>query len=54
MSAWAGVGDTDRALDWLETACEARNASLVLLRMPWFDGLQAEPRFQAVLRQVGL
>ena len=54
VSAWVGVGETDRALDWLETACEERNASLVLLSVPWFDTLRAEPRFQAVLRTVGL
>ena len=54
VTAWVGAGDTGRALDWLETACEARNASLVLLRTPWFDRLRAEPRFQVVLRQVGL
>ena len=54
VAAWAGVGDTVRALDCLEAACRQKDASLIALGAPWFDGLRAEPRFQAVLREVGL
>ena len=54
VAAWAGVGDTARALDWLEAACRQKDASLIALGAPWFDCLRAEPRFQAVLREVGL
>lgn len=52
---YAAVGDVSRALQWLETARDVRDAGLSLLRVdPGLDTLRAEPRFRAVLDQVGL
>jgi serine/threonine protein kinase/Flp pilus assembly protein TadD len=49
------VGDKDRALDWLEKGVEERDDWLVWLYVdPLFDPLRSEPRFQAVLKRVGL
>lgn len=53
VGAWSGAGKTDRALDWLESSFQARDASLILLRGPWFDPLRPDPRFEAVTRAIG-
>jgi TolB-like protein/DNA-binding winged helix-turn-helix (wHTH) protein len=52
----AQAGRRDEALAWLETAADARSRWLVSLVLvePRFDTIRAEPRFQAVLRRVGL
>lgn len=51
----AAVGDVPRALQWLETARDVRDAGLSLVRVdPGLDTLRAEPRFRVVLEQVGL
>ncbi len=52
---YAAVGDVARALQWIETARDVRDAGLSLLRVdPGLDALRAEPRFRAVLEQMGL
>ncbi len=49
------IGNKDRSLDWLEKAVEERDNWLVYLYAdPLFDPLHNEPRFQAVLKRVGL
>ena len=50
---YAHAGGNDRALDWLERACEQHEAPLVHLQVAWdWDSLREQPRFQALLRQV--
>jgi len=50
---YAHAGATDRALDWLERACQQHEAPLVHLQVAWdWDCLREQPRFQALLRQV--
>ena len=52
---YAMVGDPGRALQWLDTACAARDGGLSLLKVDaCMDPLRAEPRFQAILERVGL
>jgi DNA-binding winged helix-turn-helix (wHTH) protein/lipoprotein NlpI len=52
---YAAVGDRPRALHWIETARDVRDAGLSLLEVdPGLDGLREEPRFQAIVEQVGL
>jgi len=52
---YAAVGDLPRALQWLETARDVRDAGLSLLNVdPGLDGLRGEPRFQALLDQLHL
>jgi TolB-like protein/Tfp pilus assembly protein PilF len=48
------AGDTSRALDWLERAYEARDPNLPYLRLPIYDPLRSAPRFQSLLRRIGL
>lgn len=51
----AATGDDDRALEWLEKAFEARDSGLFWLRvMPVYDSLRSHPRFQEMLRRLGL
>jgi tetratricopeptide (TPR) repeat protein len=52
---FAGLGDKNQALDWLEKGLEARDPHMVFLPVErkW-DGIRNEPRFQALLRRIGL
>ena len=50
---YASLGDTDQAMNWLEKGFEERFNPGVLLR-PGFDPLRSDPRFQSLLRRIGL
>ncbi len=50
-----GLDDKDRALEWLERACAEHDPWIAWLKAdPVFDTLRADPRFQRLLRKVGL
>jgi TolB-like protein/Tfp pilus assembly protein PilF len=52
---YAGLGETQGALDWLERAYDQRTWSLYLLKVePMYDNLRGEPRFQALVRKMRL
>lgn len=52
---WAGLGENDKALDWLDKAFEERESDLVMLKVePSFDRLRPNPRFQRLMRRLGL
>jgi serine/threonine-protein kinase len=52
---YIGLGDRERALDWLEAAYEARDPFLCYAKVfPPYDRLRAEPRFKALLERMGL
>lgn len=52
---YLALGDTASALDWLERAAEERSPLVVYVKTaPQFDRLRNEPRFQALLRKIGL
>ena len=49
-----GLGEKDRALDWLEVAYRQRSGALAFLSVePLLEPLRAEPRFQQLARRVG-
>ena len=51
---YAGLGDKDKAFEWLEKAYEERSDSLAWFRFdPESKGLQSDPRFAALMRKVG-
>jgi TolB-like protein/DNA-binding winged helix-turn-helix (wHTH) protein/Flp pilus assembly protein TadD len=50
---YAALGDTDQAMSWLEKGYEERFNPGVLLR-PGFDPLRSDPRFQDLVRRIGL
>jgi tetratricopeptide (TPR) repeat protein len=50
-----GLGETDQALGWLQKAFQERCWYLVLLKLdPRLDSLRSDPRFQDLVRSVGL
>jgi hypothetical protein len=53
--AYLGVGNNDAALSSLEKAYAARSNLLTALKVePAYDPLRDDPRFQELLRRVGL
>lgn len=50
---YTSLGDTDQAMNWLEKGYEGRFNPGVLLR-PGFDPLRSDPRFEDLVRRVGL
>jgi adenylate cyclase len=52
--AYSGLGDHDRAIARLGKAYEERSAEMVFLRIPTWDSLRSDPRFIALLKDVGL
>ena len=53
--SYALGGDKTKALDWLEKAYEEHNPNLPYVScQPRWDPLRSEPRFQALLRRMGI
>ena len=54
--AWCylDAGDYERAIDWLEEAYEVRDPNLPYIGDPGFDPLRSDPRFQDLVRRMGL
>ncbi len=50
---YVALADMDQAMNWLEKGYEERFNPSVLLR-PGFDPLRSDPRFQDLLRRIGL
>ena len=51
---YAGLGDKQQAIYWLENAYAEGSGHLGLKVDPTWDDLRSEPRFQDLLRRVGL
>jgi TolB-like protein/tetratricopeptide (TPR) repeat protein len=52
---YAGLGDTENTLHWLEKGFELRDVRLVFLLVdPRWDGIRQEPRFQNLSRRLNL
>jgi hypothetical protein len=48
-----GLGDKDRAFEWLEKAYEERAGRLVYLKvLRAFDPLRSDPRFEDLVRRL--
>ena len=51
--AYTGMGDKERAIEWLERAYEARDVHLAHIKEnPVNDSLRSDPRFQDILRRM--
>jgi hypothetical protein len=50
---YVSLGDSGQAMSWLERSYEERFNPGALLR-PGFDPLRPDPRFQDLLRRIGL
>jgi hypothetical protein len=52
---YVGLGQHTRALQELRKAARERSQGLVFLKVdPWLDPLRSDPRFQALLRELGI
>jgi TolB-like protein/DNA-binding winged helix-turn-helix (wHTH) protein/Flp pilus assembly protein TadD len=52
---YAGLGDKDQSFAWLEKALQNRSSALIWLKVePVFDNLHDDPRFNTLLRRIGL
>jgi TolB-like protein/DNA-binding winged helix-turn-helix (wHTH) protein/Tfp pilus assembly protein PilF len=53
--AYAGMNDSDKAIAYLQEACLRHSNVLITLKVdPAYDRLRDDPRFQELLRRVGL
>ena len=55
--AWIylGLGDVDRAFEWLDRAIDARDQLMMPIKScPIFDPIRADPRFAALLHKMNL
>ncbi|MBD0369705.1 MAG: protein kinase [Pyrinomonadaceae bacterium] len=52
---YAGLGDKDRAFEWLEKTYEDRTSRMTILQVdPFLDPLRTDERFTEMMRRVGL
>jgi len=52
---YAGLGDKEQTLAWLEKAYQQRVHNMIFLKVePELDGLRSDPRFEDLLGRVGL
>jgi len=55
LLAYIGLGDKDEAFYWLEKSYVAHSTMLTTLKVePIYDPLRSDPRFQELMRRVGL
>jgi serine/threonine-protein kinase len=55
LNAYLGLGDTERAFDWLDRAARERSGITGFLKThPYFDPLRNDPRFVGYLRRANL
>ena len=54
--AYVGLGDSSRALDWLERAARERDPYLLQMSLTpsWFDAVRGSARFGGIARSLGL
>jgi TolB-like protein/DNA-binding winged helix-turn-helix (wHTH) protein len=52
---YARLGENDKAFEWLEKAYQERGQGIAYMKVePSLDGLHSDPRFQELLRRLGL
>jgi tetratricopeptide (TPR) repeat protein len=52
---YMGLGETDRAFDWMEKAVEEHDGMMLHLNVsPDYDSLRSHPRYHALLRKMNL
>jgi len=55
VDAYLGLGDNDEAFAWFERAYEEQSNILIYIKVfPLYDPLRSDPRFQDLVRRVGL
>jgi hypothetical protein len=55
VNAYLGLGENDRAFEWLEQAYQEQSNILQFLKVhPYFDPIRSDPRFADLVRRTGL
>ena len=55
VNAYLGLGENDRAFEWLEQAYQEQSNILQFLKVhPYFDPIRSDPRFVDLVRRTGL
>jgi TolB-like protein/DNA-binding winged helix-turn-helix (wHTH) protein len=54
VHVYLGLGDKNKAFEWLEKSYEERSNSMVWMRGTMFDPIRSDPRFESLLRRIGL
>ena len=50
-----GLGEMDKAFEWIEKAYEERDSNLIYITVPViFDVLSPDPRYKQLLKKMGL
>jgi TolB-like protein/Tfp pilus assembly protein PilF/tRNA A-37 threonylcarbamoyl transferase component Bud32 len=51
---YAGLGEKDKAFEWLNKAYEERAGQMIFLKVdPWIKNLHSDPRYKELLRKMG-
>jgi hypothetical protein len=54
-AVYAGLGEKDKAFEWLTKAYEEHAGQLVCIRVdPWIKNLRSDPRYKELLKKMGL
>jgi TolB-like protein/Tfp pilus assembly protein PilF/predicted Ser/Thr protein kinase len=48
------AGEKDKAIEWLEKGLEIHDPALPYIGIPCYDDIRSDPRFQDILRKIGL
>jgi len=52
---YTGLGERDKAFEWLEKAYQERSEVVLMLKVePRYDPIRADPRFVNLMRRIGL
>ena len=51
---YAGLGEKDKAFEWLQTAYEEEHFIIAIKLNPVYDPLRSDPRFADLLRRMNL
>ena len=54
ITIYTGLGDKDRAFQWIDKAYLERDYFLTTLKSPNWDPLRSDPRFKVIYKKVGL
>ncbi len=54
-TVYHGLGETDKAFEWLEKAYDERDGNLIYITIPPpFDSIRPDPRFKQLMKKMGL
>ena len=55
LNSYIALGENDKAFAWFERACQEQSNLLRFIKVfPPFDPVRGDPRFQEIVRRVGL